>query len=106
MDFNMSGTLCALLWVPIAAGYKVQWGRMQQQYGCSTPALMRTTLPYAMIVQTIISPLVDPPGLWKYQWTPMAVFWIGLSGIAAFLVNLSGFLVMGHVGALAHVLLG
>mmetsp|Transcript_1863 Transcript_1863/g.2860 ORF Transcript_1863/g.2860 Transcript_1863/m.2860 type:complete len:110 (+) Transcript_1863:795-1124(+) len=32
--------------------------------------------------------------------------WIGLSSVAAFLVNFSGFLVMGNIGALAHVLLG
>ena len=106
LEFNMYGTICAIIWVPLAAGYKVQWGRVQRMHNCSTPALMQVVLPYAIVVQTIISPLVDPPGLSKYDWTAEAVFWIGLSGIAAFLVNLSGFLVMGHVGALAHVLLG
>ena len=88
------------------AGYKVQWGRVQKQYSCSTPALMHAVLPYAVVVQTMISPLVDPRGLLQFQWTPEAVFWIVLSGVAAFLVNLSGFLVMGHAGALTHVLLG
>eukprot|EP00540_Astrosyne_radiata_P019543 CAMPEP_0116844174 /NCGR_PEP_ID=MMETSP0418-20121206/12518_1 /TAXON_ID=1158023 /ORGANISM="Astrosyne radiata, Strain 13vi08-1A" /LENGTH=164 /DNA_ID=CAMNT_0004475051 /DNA_START=182 /DNA_END=676 /DNA_ORIENTATION=+ len=69
-------------------------------------AMMHATLPYAMIVQAAISPIVDPPGLWEFRWTSPAMILIGLSGIAAFLVNFSGFLVMGNIGALAHVLLG
>lgn len=106
LEFDTIGTICATIWVPLAAGYKVQWGRVQKQYSCSTPALMHAVLPYAIVVQTMISPIVDPPGLLQFQWTPEAVFWLVLSGIAAFLVNLSGFLVMGHAGALTHVLLG
>mmetsp|Transcript_10489 Transcript_10489/g.12170 ORF Transcript_10489/g.12170 Transcript_10489/m.12170 type:complete len:351 (-) Transcript_10489:115-1167(-) len=106
LEFSTYGTLCAILWVPLAALYKVQWGRVRKQYSCSTLQLMHTVLPYAMIVQALISPLVDPPGLTSFQWTTEAIFWIGLSGIAAFLVNFSGFLVMGNIGALAHVLLG
>lgn len=100
------GTMCALIWVPLAATYKVQWGRVRQKYNCSTLALMRAVLPYAILVQAAISPLVDPPGLLEFEWTREAIFWIGLSGIFAFLVNFSGFLVMGNISALAHVLLG
>lgn len=107
LSFSVYGTLCAILWVPLAATYKVQWGRVRKQLNnCSTLALMHAVLPYAIVVQLCISPLVDPPGILQYQWTAPAVFWIGLSGIAAFLVNFSGFLVMGNLGALAHVLLG
>jgi len=106
MNFSVQGTLCATLWVPLAATYKVQWGRVKTKYTCSTLALMHAVLPYAIVVQCCISPLVDPPGIFQYKWTTEAIFWIGLSGIAAFLVNYSGFLVMGNLGALAHVLLG
>jgi solute carrier family 35 protein E3 len=105
-EFSTVGTICASIWVPLAAGYKVQWGRVLRQYQCSTPALMYSVLPYAIVVQSISGLLVDPPGLLEFEWTKEAIFWIGLSGVAAFLVNLSGFLVMGGVGALAHVLLG
>jgi hypothetical protein len=107
-DLNISfyGTLCASIWVPFAAAYKVQWGRARQQYACSTLQLMHVVLPHAIVVQLLISPLVDPPGVLSFQWTQEAVFWIGLSGFSAFLVNFSGFLVMGNIGALAHVLLG
>ena len=106
LEFNVAGTIAASLWVPLAAAYKVQWGRVRRLYDCSTLALMRAVLPYAICVQALISPLVDPPGVMQFQWTPDAIFWIGLSGVAAFLVNFSGFLVMGNISALAHVLLG
>ncbi len=106
LGFSAYGTLCASIWVPLAAAYKVQWGRVKRQYSCSTLQLMHAILPYALLVQMIISPLVDPPGLFEFQWTSEAIFWISLSGFAAFLVNFSGFLVMGNIGALAHVLLG
>lgn len=106
-DISVWGTLAACVWVPLAALYKVQWGRVKKLYhNCSTLALMHAVYPYAIVVQALISPVVDPPGLLQYRWTPEAVFWIFLSGIAAFLVNFSGFLVMGNIGALAHVLLG
>ena len=106
LEFSAYGTLCASIWVPLAAAYKVQWGRVKNKYSCSTLQLMHAVLPYALLVQIVISPIVDPPGLMNFEWTPEAMFWIGLSGVCAFLVNFSGFLVMGNVGALAHVLLG
>lgn len=106
MAFSTTGTICAVIWVPLAAAYKVQWGRVKKMFGCSTLALMHAVLPFALIVQLCISPLVDPPGILSFKWTPESIFWIGLSGVAAFLVNFSGFLVMGNIGALAHVLLG
>jgi solute carrier family 35 protein E3 len=97
LEFSAYGTLCASLWVPFAAAYKVQWGRVRRMYQCSTLALMRAVLPYAICVQAAISPLVDPPGLLEFQWTREALLWIGLSGIAALFVNFSGFLVMGNI---------
>ena len=106
LAFNTFGTICASIWVPLAAAYKVQWGRVKKRYSCSTLALMHAVLPYAMVVQAAISPLVDPPGILNFNWTAEATFWIGLSGVFAFFVNFSGFLVMGNISGLAHVLLG
>lgn len=73
---------------------------------CSTLALMHALFPYALVVQTALSPFVDPPGLFDYEWTTSAVFSVAASGLGAFLVNYSGFLVVGHLGAMNYVLLG
>jgi len=105
-QFSALGFIFASIWLPLAAGFKVQWGRVTRQYNCSTLALMHIVYPYAIVVQTICGLVVDPPGLLSFEWTPEAIFWISLSGIAAFLVNVSGNLVIGDIGPLAHVLLG
>lgn len=60
----------------------------------------------SIAVQLALCPLIDPPGVLSYAWSTSAIFWISLSGLAAFFVNLSGFIVMGNLGAIAHVLLG
>lgn len=106
LAFSPRGTACAALWVPLAALYKVQWGRVCKRLGCSTPTLMHAVLPHALFVQLLLTPLVDPPGVLSFAWTRESAFWVGLSGVAAFAVNLSGFLVMANLGAIAHVLLG
>ena len=61
---------------------------------------------YAIVVQAFVGVLVDPPGLWAYTLTMNKAFWIASSGVSAFLVNLSGFMVIGNLGGLTHVLLG
>ena len=106
LEFSWRGAVSSAVWLPLATASKVQWGRVKKQYSASTMALIHATLPYSMIVQAAVSPLTDPPGLLEFVWTPSAIFWIGLSGMTAFLVNFSSFLVLGNIGALPHVLLG
>ncbi len=45
LEFNLYGTACATLWLPLAALYKVHWGRCCKRLGCSTPALMHAVYP-------------------------------------------------------------
>jgi len=40
-------------------------------------------------------PLIDPPGLLAFEWSPARLALVALSGLAAFFVNWSGFLAMG-----------
>jgi solute carrier family 35 protein E3 len=106
LEFSAVGTAWAVLWVPFAAIYKVLWGKVKTMYNCSTLALMHAVMPYAIVLQIFISPLVDPPGIRNYHWTAETVVLLSMSGFGAFFVSFSGFLVMGNVGALAHTLLG
>lgn len=34
----------------------------------------------SQVVQVIISYALDPPGVLAFAWTPVSMFWIGLSG--------------------------
>jgi hypothetical protein len=106
LEFSVVGTAWAVLWVPFAAIYKVLWGKVKAMYNCSTLALMHAVMPYAIVLQIFISPIVDPPGIRNYHWTAETVLLLSMSGFGAFFVSFSGFLVMGNVGALAHTLLG
>jgi hypothetical protein len=106
MEFSLAGTVWAALWVPFAAIYKVLWGKVKNTYNCSTLALMHAVMPYAIVLQIFISPLVDPPGIRHYHWTAETIVLLAMSAFGAFFVSFSGFLVMGNVGALAHTLLG
>ena len=55
---------------------------------------MYSVSPYHFVIQSISGLRLDPPGLLlEFEWTKEAIFWI--IGVAAFLVNFSGFLVMG-----------
>ena len=107
--FSKEGLTAVLLWIPLAAGYKVHFGRLRTKVfgpNASTLTLMSHLFPYAIIIQTLMIPFVDPPGFRDFVWTPKKATFIALSGVAAFLVNWSGFLVIGHLGGIAHILLG
>lgn len=45
LECNLYGTACATIWLPLAALYKVHWGRCCKRLGCSTPALMHAVYP-------------------------------------------------------------
>jgi hypothetical protein len=106
MGFSTVGMFWASIWIPFAAIYNVQWSRVRKMYGCTTLSLMHAVMPYAIVLQLFLAPIMDPPGIRYFQWTPEAVLLLSLSGLAAFFVTFSGFLVMGNVGPLAHTLLG
>ena len=105
LHFSAVGAAWASVWVPFAALYKIQWSRVRKMYGCSTLSLMHAVMPYAIILQLFLAPIVDPPGIFDYQWTAEAKMLVALSGLATFFVTFSGFLVIGNVNALAHTLL-
>jgi hypothetical protein len=106
MEVSAVGVIWASIWIPFAAIYNVQWSRVRKLYGCSTLSLMHAIMPYAIVLQLLLAPIMDPPGIQDFHWTPEAVTLLSLSGLAAFFVTFSGFLVMGNVGPLAHTLLG
>ena len=111
VSLNLSGALASLVWVPIAATYKVLWSSVAKGAPGEGPpwhtlALMRAVLPWSTIVILVLVPLIDPPGLLEYEWSLRALMLLSASSIGAFFVNWSGFLVMGACSALTHTILG
>jgi drug/metabolite transporter (DMT)-like permease len=106
LSIRPSGLLAALCWVPVAAIYKVFWSYVAKEEEWHTFALMRRVLPLSTVMLLALVPLLDPPGILNFPWTTQRAVLIALSGVAAFFVNWSGFLVMGACSALTHTLLG
>lgn len=106
VTLNAAGVAAALCWVPIAATYKVLWSRVAKEEGWGTLQLMRRVLPLATLCMLPFVAAVDPPGITQFDYTERAVLALTASGVAAFFVNLSGFLVLGACSALTHTVLG
>ena len=106
VSVNSAGLSAALLWVPIASLYKVLWSRETKENKWHTFALMRRVLPLSTVLLLVLVPLADPPGLFEFEWTWQRTALVALSGVSAFFVNWSGFLVMGACSALSHSILG
>jgi len=106
VDVDPEGALVAFLWLPVAAVYKVLWSRISKEEKWHTLALMRRIMPFSTVFMIALVPIIDPPGLLEFSWTPHRFAMVMLSGVAAFFVNWSGFMVMGCCSALAHTVLG
>ena len=106
VELNWAGCVAALSWLPVAAVYKVLWSRISKEEKWHTLALMRRVLPLSTVFLLALVPIIDPPGALAFHWTPRRVALVALSGLAAFFVNWSGFLVMGACSALSHTVLG
>lgn len=112
VSINLRGFTAACMWVPAAAFYKVLWSRVSKEESWHVFALMRRVLPLSTAFLLCLVPIIDPPGAFGggngvgFKWTLERALMIALSGIAAFFVNWSGFLVMGACSALTHTVLG
>lgn len=115
-DMTLLGIVVGIVLLPVAAVYKVQWSAMQKIYGWDTLTLMHKVLPSATMTLVLAALLTEGPALMMMgsqttSITPsLSALWglgvVALSGIGAFFVNWSCFLVVGKISALAHVLLG
>jgi hypothetical protein len=93
-------------WIPLAAVYKITWSAVEKEEGISTLPLMYLLMPHATAALAAFVVLVDPPGVTSFDFNVYSVGMLVLSGIGAFLVNWSGFAVLGSCSPLTHIILG
>ena len=68
---------------------------------------MMKVLPFSILFMLAMMFLpIDPPGILSYPFNSVSVGLLCLSGVGAFCVNFSGFLVLGACQPLTHVVLG
>eukprot|EP00466_Bigelowiella_natans_P006194 jgi/Bigna1/82754/fgenesh1_pg.96_\ len=108
LELNFAGTLIIIAWLPVAVMYKVGWAKAVKERGFETLALMHLITPYAAMVIAVFALAVEPIDQFlEFEWMTMGgIVLVLLSGVAAFLINLSGFLVMGLLSPLTHIILG
>lgn len=106
VSLNLAGCMVAVAWTPVAATYKVLWSRVAKEEDWNTLALMQRVMPLSTVLMALWVPILDPPGLLSFAWSAERAALITLSGVGAFCVNWSGFLVLGACSALSHSVLG
>ena len=97
LEVNVLGSLAVCTWLPLAVMYKVGWAKAIKVRKYETMPLMHHLMPYATMFTFGMALVLEPlPEFFEGEWaTSRCVMMLAISGVAAFLVNLSGFLVMG-----------
>ncbi|KAL1526581.1 hypothetical protein AB1Y20_015288 [Prymnesium parvum] len=106
VQLSPRGTLIALASVMFGVAQKTLNEHMQQRGGLSTLQLMLEAFPPMTFIGLALVPLMDPPGLLTFHYTPIVITKILFSGVVAVCINFSTTLVLGVTSALSLVLLG
>merc|ERR1719397_411179 len=110
LEANVVGTIVLAIWLPLAVTYKVGWSMEIQRTGKGTLELMYDLFPRAILWMSLFAVIFEleagPESVSLALTDKKIAGQVLLSGFAAFLVNFTGFQVMGLISPLAHVVLG
>jgi len=110
LEASVGGTIVLALWLPLAVTYKVGWSMEIQRTGKETLVLMYDLFPRAILWMLLFALIFEleagPESVKRALADKKIAGQVLLSGFAAFLVNFTGFQVMGLISPLAHVVLG
>ncbi|GKV20424.1 hypothetical protein SLEP1_g30552 [Rubroshorea leprosula] len=106
LQFNMFGAFIALAWIIPSALSKILWSSLQQRENWTALALMWKTTPISLVCLVIMIPLLDPPGVFSYNWNFLNTSMILISAVFGFLLQWSAALALGATSAISHVVLG
>eukprot|EP00168_Porphyra_purpurea_P018697 TRINITY_DN709_c0_g1_i2.p1 TRINITY_DN709_c0_g1~~TRINITY_DN709_c0_g1_i2.p1 ORF type:complete len:336 (-),score=126.56 TRINITY_DN709_c0_g1_i2:1577-2584(-) len=113
-DFRLNavGTAFAVAGVLVTSFYQIGAGTLQRSLDCSALQLQLYTAPMSALFIMPFVPLFDnwrpssPTSIWEYEFGTTNLLVIGLTGVLAFLVNVSIFLVIGRSSAVSYNTLG
>jgi len=109
---NLVGTLYAVAGVIVTSFYQIWSGTLQKSLECDALQLQFYAAPLSAIFILPFIPLFDnlrfndPASVWNFAYTPTNIGLIFSTGMIAFLVNISIFLVIGKSSALTYNILG
>uniref|UniRef100_A0A7S0ZKQ4 Sugar phosphate transporter domain-containing protein n=1 Tax=Timspurckia oligopyrenoides TaxID=708627 RepID=A0A7S0ZKQ4_9RHOD len=110
---NLIGTLYAIAGVLVTSFYQIWSGTLQKSLECDALQLQLYTSPMSAVFIMPFMPLFDNysmnsslNSIWNYNYTQSNVLAILGTGVIAFLVNISIFLIIGKSSALTYNILG
>jgi len=107
IEINFFGTVYALIGVALSALYQVMIGKFQKDLDANSMQLLLYQAPIAVVMLIPFIPIFDNVrGLLSYNYNAYSMFMVFLSSFAAFLVNLSIFLVISKTSAVTYNVAG
>ncbi len=107
VETNFYGTLWGVIGVIVTSVYQIWVKTEQERLKCSSELLLFYQAPLSAVMLAIVAPfLEDVHEMWNISLTPDCVLGIISSGIFAFLVNLSIFLVISGSSPVSYNVLG
>lgn len=110
IKFNVLGTMFALIGVLTTSLYQVWVGEKQKEFQVNSMQLLFYQAPLSATLLLFVVPFVEPPwapdGFLHHRWTLLDLAVVGLTGVVAFLVNLSIYWIIGNTSAVTYNVVG
>uniref|UniRef100_A0A023GD29 Putative glucose-6-phosphate/phosphate and phosphoenolpyruvate/phosphate antiporter n=1 Tax=Amblyomma triste TaxID=251400 RepID=A0A023GD29_AMBTT len=108
--FNLLGTGYALAGVFITALYQVWVGEKQKEFQVNSMQLLFYQAPLSALLLMVLVPFIEPPwapgGFLHQSWSRLHLMLVLLTGVVAFLVNLSIYWIIGNTSAVTYNVVG
>lgn len=108
--FNILGTCYALAGVVVTSLYQVWVGEKQKEFQVNSMQLLFYQAPLSALMLMVLVPLIEPPwapGGFLYQsWSQLHLMLVLMTGVVAFLVNLSIYWIIGNTSAVTYNVVG
>lgn len=110
IKFNIIGTVFALIGVGVTSFYQVWVGEKQKEFQVNSMQLLYYQAPLSALLLLFCFPIIEPPwapdGLLYREWSFVDLMLVFLSGIIAFLVNVSIYWIIGNTSAITYNVVG
>lgn len=108
--FNILGTCYAMAGVVVTSLYQVWVGEKQKEFQVNSMQLLFYQAPLSALMLMVLVPLIEPPwapGGFLYQsWSQLHLILVLMTGVVAFLVNLSIYWIIGNTSAVTYNVVG
>ncbi|XP_022656144.1 solute carrier family 35 member E3-like isoform X1 [Varroa destructor] len=107
LSFNALGSMFALSAVVITSMYQVFVGEKQKELQVSSMQLLWYQAPMSVVLLLIAALVFESPLQWlAHSWSFNDLFMVLLTGLVAFVVNLTSYWIIGNTSPMAYNVLG